>query len=261
MIKKHKLTLVALAALLCAADSTAQNYERGETMVYAPQLHGKTTASGEVYDAGKLTAAHARFPFGTFVSVLNLRNGKSVTVRINDRLPPTQKVISLSAAAAGALDFERDGMAPVELAVVPEKTSPLRKVTGIFSRKKEVYTSGTAGTRSGIFQRNAPKPQPVISSQPSRAVPAASYVPATSQQALAKRVQFGSYANFDNARKLADSLNWNGIPATVQASGNQGSTVHRVVTQERFSSADSARGWIMGNQPLLRGMEPFIVAD
>jgi rare lipoprotein A (peptidoglycan hydrolase) len=59
----------------------------GYASYYSDQFHGKPTASGEIYDKGQLTAAHPTFPFGSLVAVHNLKNGKTVVVRINDRGP------------------------------------------------------------------------------------------------------------------------------------------------------------------------------
>ena len=79
-------------------------------------LHqGRRTATGEHFDLNNLTAAHRTLPFGTVVRVTNLRNGRVVTVRINDRGPHVKgRVIDLSAAAARVLGF-RDGLARVRL--------------------------------------------------------------------------------------------------------------------------------------------------
>jgi rare lipoprotein A len=78
--------------------------EEGLAVWYGPGFHGKKTASGEVYDMHALTAAHPRLPFGTRVRVTNLKNGKSVVVRINDRGPfGGRYVIDLSYAAARAI--------------------------------------------------------------------------------------------------------------------------------------------------------------
>jgi rare lipoprotein A len=75
------------------------------------------TASGERWSPNALTAAHRTLPFGTLVRVTDLRNGRSVVVRINDRGPFRRgRVIDVSPAAARALHFS--GLAPVELAVV-----------------------------------------------------------------------------------------------------------------------------------------------
>jgi len=75
------------------------------------------TASGERFLPEKLTAAHRTLPFGTMVRVTNLRNGRTVVVRINDRGPFDKgRVIDITPAAAKELDFS--GLAPVTLTVV-----------------------------------------------------------------------------------------------------------------------------------------------
>ena len=77
--------------------------------------HPGRTASGEVYDPNKLTAAHKKLPFGTRVRVVNRENGRSVVVRINDRAPREMPfVIDLSRGSARALGITpKDGIAPV----------------------------------------------------------------------------------------------------------------------------------------------------
>ena len=84
--------------------------------------HGKKTASGERFDRNKLTAAHYNLPFGTLVRVRNERNGREVTVRINDRFPIETlrkgRIIDLSYKAAEQIRMIRDGVVPVELRVL-----------------------------------------------------------------------------------------------------------------------------------------------
>jgi peptidoglycan lytic transglycosylase len=78
---------------------------------------GKRSASGERVSSGALTAAHRTLPFGTMVRVTNQRNGRSVTVRINDRGPFVRgRVIDLTPAGASAIGMS--GLAPVTLAVL-----------------------------------------------------------------------------------------------------------------------------------------------
>ena len=78
---------------------------------------GGMTASGEAFSPAKLTAAHRTLPFGTMVRVTNLRNGRTVVVRINDRGPFDKgRVIDITPAAAKELHFS--GLAPVTLGVV-----------------------------------------------------------------------------------------------------------------------------------------------
>jgi rare lipoprotein A len=77
------------------------------------------TASGERCDPGALTAAHRTLPFGTKVRVENLKNGRSVVVRINDRGPFVGgRIIDLTKAAAAKLGFLKAGTAPVKLTIL-----------------------------------------------------------------------------------------------------------------------------------------------
>lgn len=97
------------AMLICGSAARA---ESGIASVYA--YAGEKTASGETANPAGLTAAHRTLPFGTRVRVVNKRNGKSVTVRINDRGPFVRgRVIDLTPAGARALGFS--GLAPVSL--------------------------------------------------------------------------------------------------------------------------------------------------
>jgi len=76
----------------------------GLAAFYHADFHGRRTASGESFDHNALTAAHKTLPFGTLVRVINLRNNKSVVVRVNDRGPmQADRVIDLRAALPGCL--------------------------------------------------------------------------------------------------------------------------------------------------------------
>jgi rare lipoprotein A len=95
--------------------------ESGMASWYGGDFHGRRTASGERYDMHEMTAAHRTLPFGTMVEVHNPRNGRSVTVRINDRGPfARNRIIDLSYAAAQALQLVGPGTAAVELYVSPD---------------------------------------------------------------------------------------------------------------------------------------------
>ena len=92
---------------------------RGIASYYADKFHGRVTSSGEVYNMNDLTAAHRTLPFGTTVEVRNLRNNRTVTVRINDRGPQkTERIIDLSKAAAEYIDMTRAGLVEVEVRVL-----------------------------------------------------------------------------------------------------------------------------------------------
>jgi rare lipoprotein A len=92
---------------------------RGIASWYGPGFHGRASASGERYNQNAMTAAHRHLPFGTYVQVTNLNNGRSVVVRINDRGPFIRgRVIDLSAAAARVLGVMQSGIAPVQIQVL-----------------------------------------------------------------------------------------------------------------------------------------------
>jgi rare lipoprotein A len=88
---------------------------------YGPGFHGKKTASGEIYDQTKFTAAHKTLPLGSKARVTNLDNGNAVEVEINDRGPFVNgRIIDLSRAAAGALGLVENGTAPVRVELIED---------------------------------------------------------------------------------------------------------------------------------------------
>jgi len=95
----------------------------GKASWYGPGFNGKKTASGEVYDQTKFTAAHKSLPLGSKARVTNLNNGSSVDVEINDRGPFVDgRIIDLSRAAAVTLGFLESGTAPVKIELIAEPT-------------------------------------------------------------------------------------------------------------------------------------------
>jgi len=122
--------MVLLVACVCglwtaaSAQSVQPPSESGMASWYGAPYHGQRSASGEIYDQEKLTAAHRTLPFGTRVRVRRPDRGGSVVVRINDRGPFVKsRVIDLSHAAAVQLGITDGGVALVILEVV--ETPPL----------------------------------------------------------------------------------------------------------------------------------------
>jgi rare lipoprotein A (peptidoglycan hydrolase) len=104
-----------------SSKPVAKHALNGTASWYGPGFHGKKTASGEIYDQTKLTAAHKTLPLGTKARVTNLDNGSTVEVAINDRGPFVEgRIIDLSRAAARALGFVKLGTAPVQVVLIPE---------------------------------------------------------------------------------------------------------------------------------------------
>lgn len=95
------------------------NYNDKGRMVaswYGPGFHGRLTANGEIYNQMALTAAHKKLPFGTFLRVTNIKNGKSAVVRINDRGPYIEgRDLDLSKGTALALGMVERGVIKVKI--------------------------------------------------------------------------------------------------------------------------------------------------
>jgi rare lipoprotein A len=101
------------------------NVQTGLASWYGPNFHGKTTSSSEIYNMYDMTAAHRSLPFGTYVMVTNMNNGKSVKVKINDRGPFVEgRIIDLSFAAAKVLDAVDPGVIPVKIEILADESPP-----------------------------------------------------------------------------------------------------------------------------------------
>lgn len=114
-----RTTLFMLLFLLSANIMKGQITEIGLASFYADKYDGRVTASGEIFDQNKMTAAHRTLPFGSKVKVTNLENKKSIIVVINDRGPfVNDRVIDLSKAGAKKLDFVSSGVVKVKIEVL-----------------------------------------------------------------------------------------------------------------------------------------------
>jgi len=109
------------SAALCACTLFMGGVAEAKTTTGLASYYksGKLTANGESFNPMGMTAAHRTLPFGTKVLVTNLKNGKSVVVRINDRGPFIKgRVIDLSLGAARVVDLNRSGVAKVKFDVL-----------------------------------------------------------------------------------------------------------------------------------------------
>ena len=109
---------MTIAQALVASTSTGRVIN-GQASWYGPGFYGNRTASGEVFTPGTMTAAHRTLPFGTRVRVVNLDNGRSAVVRINDRGPfHYGRVLDLAHGAASQLGLVASGTAQVSIEVL-----------------------------------------------------------------------------------------------------------------------------------------------
>lgn len=135
--------------------------EVGVASWYGHPYHGRTTSNGETYDMEKMTAAHKRLPFDTWVNVKNLTNGQSTEVRINDRGPFVGKrIIDLSRAAAREIDMLGSGTARVRLTVIrppgrQRRASSRPERTPRPARKAPQPQGGRFDIQAGVFSQRA----------------------------------------------------------------------------------------------------------
>ncbi len=121
--------VLLVAPALCAQQRTKGHVaarqqavvQYGTASYYSNKFQGRLTSNGELYDKDKMTCAHNSLPLGTWVKVTNLRNKKSVMVRVTDRLHHKNKrLVDLSRAAASKLGYVKRGLARVKVEVLPE---------------------------------------------------------------------------------------------------------------------------------------------
>ena len=107
------------ASCLFGQSATIGQKETGLAAVYTSRLNGHPTSSGQIFNQNKLTAAHRSLPFGTKIKVTNVKNHRSVVLRVNDRGPAQkERILDISSTAARQLGIPRNAMRPVELEVV-----------------------------------------------------------------------------------------------------------------------------------------------
>ena len=113
-MKASSLYLILFASIICSCGKFVT--QTGKASYYSDGLAGNKTANGEKYKPNEYTAAHKKLPFGTKVTVTNLSNGKSVTVRVNDRGPfVAGRIIDVSKVAAKELGLVSAGVAKVKI--------------------------------------------------------------------------------------------------------------------------------------------------
>lgn len=193
--------------------------ETGISSWYGPKFHGRKTANGETYDMNDLTAAHRTLPLPSMVRVINLKNGRSLKLRINDRGPFARgRIIDVSRRAAQLLGFQRAGTAKVRVEIVSDesrqlksaalrgKLSPREKITGHAVAKHAVQAEPLSDGQTMPLARQdrtvvRPQHNAAITSLSNQSV---KMVPIPSVNRIF--VQAGAFADFRNASRIRTSL-------------------------------------------------------
>lgn len=118
-LKNIVFFILVFLAFSGQAQKVVLKTDTGVASYYALKFHGRKTANGDIFHKDSLTAAHKTLPFGTKVRVTNLKNNKSVVVKINDRgMHGKKRIIDLSQAAAKELNMIGSGLIKVKVEVL-----------------------------------------------------------------------------------------------------------------------------------------------
>ncbi len=234
MIKK--LFLVIVVAMILASCSfrhavrvgyypypVMRSVEPGYTQVgiaswYGPDFHGKRTADGEIYNMYAHTAASRTLPFNTMVRVINLNNGRSTIVRINDRGPFIKnRIIDLSYAAARDIGMIGTGTAPVKVVVIGSKGFTYTTNTIKQPSMEELEHIDINTNIGGDFDKDE----------------------GTHLVAVRFAIQFGAFSNLYNALRLRDKLSHYFRGVYIEKKRVNGEIFYRVLLGS-FSSEERA---------------------
>ncbi len=128
--------------------------ETGMASWYGGKFNGRPTSNQEIFDMNKLTAAHRTLPLPSYVRVINLKNRKSVVVRVNDRGPfLKERIIDLSWAAARRLGMVQDGVVPVVVEVLKTPVRP-----GAYIQVGSYFSHHRAAAVASVIRRHNLKP-------------------------------------------------------------------------------------------------------
>jgi rare lipoprotein A len=196
--------------LVFAAGATAQTSEVGYASWYNRGYHGLATASGETYDHEAMTAAHPELAFGTMVRVARTDNGRSVVVRINDRMQSGPgHVIDLSGAAAHDLEMIESGVAKVRLEILESAVSepavtesgesqrPSWSVPAVRSNPETPRMIPASQTRPSATE------EPIVSAADTDQSTATAAVERT-QNGASYTLQLGAFKHLEGAASLAE---------------------------------------------------------
>lgn len=200
----------------------AENFKYVETGIaswYGPKFHGRKTANGETYDMNALTAAHRTLPLPSVVRVINLKNGRSLNLRVNDRGPFARgRIIDVSRRASQLLGFQRAGTARVRVEIVADESQQLKlaaingelpksqRITGQAVAKQSVQSRPISAAASNTRARRdrAPTPSPPAVNRPVDESQLVKRVPTPADSQLF--IQAGAFADFANASRARTRL-------------------------------------------------------
>ncbi|HSC95951.1 MAG TPA: septal ring lytic transglycosylase RlpA family protein [Burkholderiales bacterium] len=174
---------------------------RGIATWYGRRYHGKQTASGEIYDMYAMTAAHTTLPIPSYARVTNLKNGRSVVVRINDRGPFVDgRIIDLSYTAAHRIGVLAGGNAPVEVELILADGSG--SIVAVAPRQSAAPTASPESAALAAALEPEPPANELPAAEPPAMVAARAPAAPASVDAGGIYLQLGAFGSRDNAENF-----------------------------------------------------------
>lgn len=236
---KKYYVLAVLTGLLVISTLGAEELVIAETYAsyYGEAFNGRPTSSGEIFDMNAYTAAHKTLPFGTFLEVTNLENGKKVTVRVNDRGPfVANREIDLSKAAAESLGMINRGITRVSIKKVDSLDHAALVATNDTYNKNSATAHGEKNMPSNVQSEAMAAPVQAETKNKQEAEPFSDSSEATVSSEVQKvyeptnaretpgvlwRIQLGAFTREENALRLVVSLRKAGLePAYERTDAN-----------------------------------------
>ncbi len=260
---KPILTVTCASILVFFAPSLgAKTLLKGNALAsyYGAPFHGRPTSSGEMFDMHGMTAAHKTLPFGTMLEIVNLENGNSVIVRVNDRGPHvSDREVDISFGAAEKLGIITSGIARVSiyildddeigansletkdifsetpLIVMPAQTDPSYEVTSTPVQATSPLPPNPAygGYSNPLSQQNTSSEQPPAWSANTR-----SRITASSDNSRLWRIQIGAFSREENAIRLVRELRAVGLEPAYEKSDE---TIRVVLTAVEESQIEDVK--------------------
>lgn len=214
--------------------------ETGIASWYGPGFHGKKTANGEIYDQFDLTAAHRTLPLPSMVRVTNLGNGRSITVRLNDRGPfANNRIIDLSRRSAELLGFRIQGTAKVKVEILEEESRQLAAL----AQRGGTQIAGNAQPAGQVATELTASP---VKAAPTVAVTGESLAAPTGATAVAARPSPSTSKPVPAARRTITAPTPDGVVTQVPVAANnifvQAGSFVRVANAERLRAKLSSLG-------------------
>ncbi|MFN7642824.1 MAG: septal ring lytic transglycosylase RlpA family protein [Burkholderiales bacterium] len=193
--------------------------ERGHASWYGRKFHGRKTSSGERYDMYGMTAAHPTAPIPSYMKVINVRNGRTVVVRVNDRGPfLNRRVIDLTYTAAYKLGFADAGSAEVDVEMLTPMGPPVRPM-------QTAVRADMAAHDADAVVRITPMAVPMLADAAAERLALETVVDdvVVRGEASATWLQFGAFASRDNAEaartRMQRDLPWFAAPVELVQHG------------------------------------------